>query len=155
MPVEAKDFIAQMRAASLETLPIIDGTIANPMYLDHRGAKNWAARVTRDYGTAPGGLEREFFAHGPRNRVFLLEDIKPGDFVEFGGDKTSYVGSKKARRAYREVVTVSEEALVVRPVKFEEIEKKHQDEDAAAAPNPLAHFSNEMILAEARRRGLA
>jgi hypothetical protein len=149
---DAAQFIAELNAATRDQLLIDDGTIANPAYLDHPRAKNWVARVLKDY-EATGGLHREFFEHGPRDRVFLLADLAPGQWLEFGGDKIAAAGPKKARRLYRQIVEVLPDKLVVRPVKFEDIGK---DPGAPTAPpcNPLAPFPDEALLAEVKRRGL-
>ena len=149
---DATEFLAQLSSGAREELVIDEGTIVNIAYLEHRNAKNWVARVLKDYEQT-GGLRREFFQHGPRDRAFLLDDLAPGQWLEFGGDKVTGNGAKKARRQYREIVEVLPEKLVVRPVKFEEIGK---DPGAAPPPpaNPLAAFPDEAILAEVKRRGL-
>ncbi|MDD2765779.1 MAG: hypothetical protein PHE83_17590 [Opitutaceae bacterium] len=149
---EVSSFLANLSAAAREELAIDDGTVANIAYLEHRLAKNWVARVVKDYEQT-GGLAREFFEHGPRDRVFLLNDLAPGQWLEFGGDKVTSQGAKKVRRQYRVIVEVRTDNLIVRPVKFEEIGKV-----AGTAPsppaNPLAVFPDEAIMAEVKRRGL-
>lgn len=138
-----------------ESLPVVDGTIVNPCYLEHKHAKNWVASVTADYSGAPGGLVRSFFKHGPRNRVFVPDDLAPGMWLEFGGDKHKMGGGKDAKRLYYEVTSVTPEEIGVRRISFDEI---GHAKDADAAPpvekNPLEGFSDLEIWNEALRRGL-
>lgn len=163
--MEASKFIADMQAAVRDTLALEQGSIKNLAYCDKGRAKNWVAVVTKDF-TKPGGLERSFFARGPRDRVFVPGDLQPGAWIEFGGDKLSSGGKRKHKRLYREVVSFDGDTLVLKPVSYDEIGRlQHVDveppeseasfagaaDDSAAA---LRRFSDGAILDEARRRGL-
>lgn len=137
-----------------DCFPIVDGTIVNPCYLDHKNAKNWVAIVTRDYSGAPGGLVRQFFKHGPRTRVHVPDELAPGNWLEFGGDKTSMGGSKKANRQYYVVLSVTPEAIGVQKIDFDDIGRAEDHSPPPEPPNPLAEFTDDQIVAEAKRRGL-
>lgn len=112
-----------------------------------------------------------FFWRGPRGYVFLPEELKPGDWLEFCGDKVSTTGKRKFNRFYREMISVTESEIIVKPVVYDKIGRMQAlnvdppDHDtssttvpvarpAPAQTSPLSGYSNEALLAEGRRRGL-
>jgi len=129
------------------TLPIEDGTIENTNRWAHKRAKTWVAIVQKDK-SQPGGLRRTFLDRAPGGRVFV-GPTKPGDWLEFAGDYYTGGGSKRPDRKYYRVLERNG-SLILEPCDLEDVGRK----DEAPVVNPLEVYSNEDILAEAKRRGL-
>ncbi len=165
----AESFLRSLADKSRDTLEIDQGTIQNIAHTfgQFGRVKNWVAIVTKDY-TAPGGLHRDFFKRGPQDRVFLPADLASGQWLEFGGDKVTSGGKRKNKRQYREVVSLSETVLELKPIDFSEIGRAAEVEvnppdsgsdssDRAASDGPepsgLSFVKTEVLISELNSRG--
>lgn len=63
-----------------------DALVEPTVWLDHPLASNWAATITRDVAGA-GGLHRDNWSAGKRERSYLLPHRVLATAVEFGADK--------------------------------------------------------------------
>jgi len=134
-------------STEIRTIEIEDNTIYNCHECNHQRGKSWVAIVEKDK-SQPGGLKRMFLRRAPGGRAFL-EGVVPGVWLEFAGDYYTGSGHKQAKRHYYRVLEVNGELKMV-PCAVEEIGKMVEAEPV----NPLATYTDDEILAEAKRRGL-
>jgi hypothetical protein len=122
---------------------VYNGTIPHPIRASAH-SKRWIAVVYRDT-SAPGGLHRDFLPH-VNGREYQAAGLPIGAFIEAASDNT--VNGKKVRtRYYYRVEKQDEDDVIFQPCHKDEISR------APVKLNPLHHFSDAEIKAEARRRG--
>lgn len=134
------------------SLPIEDQTIENPVYDDHRRARNWVAIVESDK-REPGGLRRTFLKKASGRRVHASE-IQEGHWLEFAGDRLSASGNRYEDRAYCRVLSITNTKLVVSWCERHEVGKASASPPAPANPlwqYPTYQLRNELIAREAQK----
>lgn len=123
-----------------------DGALIEaPVYVPHRKAKNWLAIIHPD-PQSPGGIGRKFAKPAGGRYKYMIDQLAPGQPIEFGADKGSHT------RWYGMVVSVTEEVVLIRRAGFDpEIKGAHgtsertaykmaQEWAAAAAAQPERQY---------------
>ena len=127
------------------------GRIVNIMHCyskDFNRPNNWVAVVGYN-SQARGNLDRIFLKSSDADKVYLVDDIKKGAWLEFAGDYFLH-SEKKRSRFYARVINRTDEELILEECKKEDIEKC---EDLRVM-TPLKAYSNGELLKECRRREL-
>lgn len=86
-----------------------------PAWDDTRRGINWMAVIGTDPGK-PGGLSRRFMPRGRGICLYQVEQLAPGDPVEFGADHVSSSGRRTYQRWYGVVVRIEEDQVVMTPM---------------------------------------
>ena len=95
-----------------QTLTIMGGALVEaPCYEKHARGKNWMAKIHPN-ATAPGGWDRAFapMARG-KDLLYIVQDVFPGDVLEFAADYVTSLGKRHTQRVYACVMSRDEEAL--------------------------------------------
>jgi len=79
----------------------------------HQRGRNWVATVKFD-PAAPNGLNREFWKRGSGSFAAVPVALEVGAVVEFAGDYFTCGGNRRQHRAYRRVLAVTPQTIVVR-----------------------------------------
>jgi hypothetical protein len=90
------------------TFAVEEGALKEaPVYETHKRGKNWMA-VIEISPSCPGGLARTFVknAYGPY--YYMINTLKVGDAIEFGGDYYTGRGSKRAERWHGVLIEITE-----------------------------------------------
>jgi hypothetical protein len=62
-------------------VPIEDGCIWHPNYVNHRRGRNWIATVNKNL-KAPGGLERSFWRKASGRHYMVPDGLTIGNYIE-------------------------------------------------------------------------
>ena len=87
--------------------------LAAPVFEKHYRGNNWLAVIDVD-GTCPGGLSRQWLARAKGDCLYLIEQLKLFDAVEFGADYVTSMGRKRPHRFYGVIVAITETEIVIR-----------------------------------------
>jgi len=77
-----------------------------PIYEKHYRGSNWLAVIDVD-GTCPGGLSRKFLPYAKGDCIYMIEQVRLFDALEFAADYTTSVGKKKPSRCYVVVMAIT------------------------------------------------
>ncbi len=86
-----------------------------PVWDDTRRGINWLAVIGADPGK-PGGLSRRFMPRGRGICLYQVEQLAPGDPVEFGADHVSGSGRRTYLRWYGVVTRIDEDRVAILPM---------------------------------------
>ena len=106
--------IALAAAAPLRRYELADGAAHLGVVWTHRGDKEWAAVVVRDKSER-SGLRRRFLDRGARG-WYVLSGVEVGDVLEVAADTIDRRDRRTERRAYRQVLAVTTDAVCARIV---------------------------------------
>lgn len=103
-------------AATTQNYAIEDGALTEvPLYRSHKRAKNWLAIISID-PSSPGGIGRDFVKRAYGHYYYMVDELKVGNAVEFGGDYYSGGGAKYPKRCYGIITALSDSQLTLEMV---------------------------------------
>lgn len=109
---------AREEALKPKVLRIINrGLLDVLVWLPHRRARNWVARVEIE-PTIAGGIKRKFFPRAAGKtgiKAVVPEDLEVGEVLEFGADYVSFGGNRSPTRMYAVVMALSATEMRVKP----------------------------------------
>jgi len=93
---------------------VVDQRCMGPFESRSRG-KNWMAVIYRDI-RSPGGLRREWVprVRGRSSGLYDVSGVRPGDYLEIGGDYYTGGGSRRPDRRIVRVLEVTEDQILYR-----------------------------------------
>lgn len=127
-----------------------------PIYEGHKRGRNWLAVISPD-PKSPGGLARSFCEHGRGKYFYNVEDLKPGDVIEFGADYYTRSGHPSRNREYGVVISNVADYLEIEffdtPAEAFQYAKENFREQEVVIDKALQNIETERLIAELRRRG--
>ena len=87
-----------------------------PIYEQHKRGKNWLAIIDTD-PTKPGGLGRQFANRAHGEYLYLIENLREGQAIEFGADYYSGRGLKSPKRFYGVIRKITENTIEIEQFK--------------------------------------
>ena len=149
LPIDAgKEYRNMLREMlpNLYVYPIEEGALTNiPIFEESLRGKNWLAVISPD-PRSPGGLQRQFAEKARGKYIYMVDEIKVGDAIEFGADFLGSKGRREPKRWYGVVAAKTETELYL--AKMEDASKALQTAREIAPLVTEFMYAQDPILAE-------